>query len=537
MNTPQGKIVKDDQYNFHFFGNKSEIDESLGIKSQSYGGRLVRYESNANFVMLIDISKDVIINTLQSIDGGKGSYVALITTDGTEFISGNEEEVPNNIFIGTQFYENAKISEEERGVEYVSFNGENYLFLFSKLAGKGAMLCSIIPQDTIIAQASEIKQLTILIVTFASIIAILLGSIMARQFGKTINGFIKKLRLVGKGDLTIEITTKRKDEFKLLAQGIDEMVMHMKHLITNVTEVGGKLSQAANSVSKSSNLFLRTSQDIQSAISEIELGASKMDQDSVDCLRQMDSLSEKITLVTDNAVHISTLTSSTEKSISVGITSMKELNESAHFTTIITTKVISAIELLEVKSRSISSILNSINEIAEQTNLLSLNASIEAARAGESGRGFSVVAKEIKKLAEQSLKSANEIATIVNEIINNTVEVVTIAKEAENIVTTQEKAVDETTASFHVMDKQISSLMESLSVITQHVTNMQNARNTTLTAIESISATSEQTSACSSTVIETTQTQISAISELDEEANNLSARANKLSELLKKFSV
>lgn len=86
------------------------------------------------------------------------------------------------------------------------------------------------------------------------------------------------------------------------------------------------------------------------------------------------------------------------------------------------------------KSKSISNIVSAINDIAEQTNLLSLNASIEAARAGDAGRGFSVVAEEIRKLADQCLASSSQISSIVDEIVSKTGEVVNIARQAEDAV-------------------------------------------------------------------------------------------------------
>ena len=138
----------------------------------------------------------------------------------------------------------------------------------------------------------------------------------------------------------------------------------------------------------------------------------------------------------------------------MGVDSVSELTGTAQSTTEITTHVVEAIGLLETKTRSIGQIIGVINGIAEQTNLLSLNASIEAARAGEAGRGFSVVAEEIRKLADQSLGSAKQISKIVDEIVANMGEVVNVAKKAEDVVKQQEESVSNTTNSFNEMDSQ-----------------------------------------------------------------------------------
>ena len=216
---------------------------------------------------------------------------------------------------------------------------------------------------------------------------------------------------------------------------------------------------------------------------------------------------------------------------------MNTLTDSARKTSEITDNVIQAIEALSEKSRSIGKIVESINSIARETNLLSLNASIEAARAGESGRGFAVVAEQIRQLADQSASSAGEIQTIIDDIIKNTGEVVTIAKEAESTVSFQEQAVAQTTESFLSMDKQIHSLLDSVAGISANIRNMENARNTTLNAIEGISAISAQTAAGSSNVNATVDAQREAITTLDTAAGILQERATELTELLKQFTI
>ncbi|MDE5931898.1 MAG: methyl-accepting chemotaxis protein, partial [Lachnospiraceae bacterium] len=220
-----------------------------------------------------------------------------------------------------------------------------------------------------------------------------------------------------------------------------------------------------------------------------------------------------------------------------GISSMQNLTDSARKTSEMTANVISAIEALSEKSRSIGQIVESINHIAEETNLLSLNASIEAARAGEGGRGFAVVAEQIRKLAEQSADSAGQIQQIIDDIIHNTEEVVLVARETAETVSSQEAAMQHTSDSFHDMDTQIQSLMTSLGHITQNVENMEEAKNTTLHAVESISSVSAQTAAGSANMLRTVSAQQDAITELESAAENLQGKAGELSELLKEFTL
>jgi methyl-accepting chemotaxis protein len=388
-----------------------------------------------------------------------------------------------------------------------------------------------------LAETKDIKQLAIILTIVASIIALALGIWMSSQMSGTIKYILRQLRKVAKGDLTVQLKSKSKDEFGMLCEGVNNTVEHVKELIVHVNEVSIQLNDAATYVSEASGTFMETSHDIQNAVSEIEVGVNRLDSGSADCLNQMDSLSGKIANVSTNADEIGKLTSSTGATINNGIESVQGLTDSAESTTKITQSVIVAIEELEQKSKSIGKITAAINEIAEQTNLLSLNASIEAARAGEAGKGFAVVAEEIRKLSDQCMKSSTQINNIVNEIVAKTRDVVAIAKEAETVVSSQAGAVEETTYSFRLIDQQVEHLLLALATISSNVQEMNSSRTETLEAIESISAVSAETAACSTSVYSTAGTQLDAVQDLDKASHQLRQRADMLVEILGTFTV
>lgn len=535
LESSQGQILSADKAKYYLFGNQSEIDAKLGTDASKYSVRLARYFSSAPAMLVIDFKPSVLENTLSSLDGGEGSLVGFVTCDGTEYLSSLSAPTEDSAFIGKDYVTEAFASEEASGFSYVE--DDNYLFLYSKIGSRNAMICALIPQANLIGQTAEIKNISMILVIAASIVAILLGSVLAGQYGGSIYYFIRRLKKVSAGDLTIEVHSKRHDEFQLLAEGICDMINHMKLLVSGLKDVNEELSRAANDMSAASQHFLTTSQDIRSQVGEMRQGVEKLDEGSEDCMQQMDSLSDTIGSVSTHSDQISELATGTASAIHTGIESVEHLKENTSSTIQITSSIVDTIGKLAEKSKVIGSITEAINEIAEQTNLLSLNASIEAARAGEAGRGFAVVAQEIQKLADQSLHSSGEISRIIEEIETTTEEATQVARQAENIVDDQNQAVNSTTDSFRQIDHKVEELLKSLQQINDSVTDMENQRNTTLSAISGISAVSAETAAGSSNVATAADKQLQAIQDLDKATSALAARSEELTTLLERFQV
>ena len=324
--------------------------------------------------------------------------------------------------------------------------------------------------------------------------------------------------------MTVYLESKSKDEFGALCGGVNQTVRQMKTILEDVRNVSIELNNATSYVAKAAEVFMETSGNIKSAVTEIETGARKLDQSSADCLGNMEQLSGIITNVSTNTHEIRRLATETDETVSSGIDMINVLGESTEKTTSITRNVIFSIQELEKKSKSINTIISAINSISEQTSLLSINASIEAARAGDAGRGFAVVAEEIRKLSEQCMESAGQISEIVNEIVKQT-------------VSSQSGIVSGTTRSFRQIGSRIGNLSDALETITNNVNNMDESRNKTLGTIEDISAVSAETSACSDNVSTTVTKQLNAIKDLDSSAKQLRTKADFLVEILGSFQL
>jgi len=535
--TNQGSKVNENPNEWFIFGQDAEADGVLGIDTGLYGVRIARKFQGRQVCIIIDIGAEFIRNVLQSVDTGKNGCVALITSDGKEFYAEPGTEDKGSLIYGTDVYNNVVSSEEITGNQIIKLNGRENLFVYGKMETGGAVVAALIPSKRLLDEAADIKMVSAVVSGIFAVLALVLGLVISRKMSGIINYILQKLRKISNGDLTVQLKAKSKDEFGLLCAGVNQTASNMKAILEDVKVVSAELNDAISYVTKSAGLFTETARDIKDALSEIETGVSRLDTGSADCLGNMEMLSEIITSVSENTEEIGKLAGEAGETIRTGIELVNSLGGSSAKTTDITKDVIASIQELENKSKSISTIVSAINSISEQTDLLSINASIEAARAGDAGKGFAVVAEEIRKLSGQCLESAGQISDIVNEIIQQTSEVVSTAKEAEEAVSSQTGVVSETTESFRQIGQQIDRLLAALETITGNVYNMDTSKNKTLGTIEDISAVSAETSACSENVSITVQKQESAVGDLEGPAKQLQAKADSLVEILGSFQL
>lgn len=519
INDPQGfldeyiaDVPSNGKYPQKWIDNHAVLDTNLGISQEDYILSYELFSQNKKYIVIIDISADYYESFFEGIDLGEGSIVGLVTENGRELLYEAIEEGDKSaivegepVFFGRDFYtailpaitegeeEDKKDKDEEaeeeilHGSAEVEYNGKDYIFIYNRLEANNSTVCALVPMDVVTGQAESIKVLTLGLVIAAIIIAGLIGVWIAAGIQGNMKRISKRFGEVAKGDLTVTVTAKGRDEFVGLAQSATNMIYNNKKLVAKVNNSTGDLEVSANEVKSASEIISGYSEDITRTIGGINEGMERQSRYALACVEKTDALSRDIKEVSNTVEKVEVLVSNTENMIQSGMTMIQELGESAQETTAITSQVGNSVEALKKETSIINQFVEMITDISDQTNLLSLNASIEAARAGDAGRGFAVVAEEIRKLADDSARAAGKIQDNVMNITKQTESTMTDAKQAENMVAAQSVVVEKVVAIFQDMNAQMEELVGGLNAIVESTGKADVERKETLASVKNIS--------------------------------------------------
>jgi methyl-accepting chemotaxis protein len=499
------------------------LDEKLEIPKDKYAITLSKPLLNVTArqigYLFVDISTSVITDAMKTLELPENSYLAFISQDGREITPEGESGEP--LFTNMEEYQIIQSDTDTHDHLSVSYKGEKHELIYARVGDSGAVICVMIPSAYLLGQSQAIKNLTLILVVIAAVLAVTIGIIVAYGFGKAISEMIRTLSKATEGDLTATVNHIRKDEFGILSKSINQMIGSLNEIINKASKVGQTVAASSKNISENSELLLASSKNISIAISEIQQGNIQQAEGTEQCLRITDELANQINMVHENALAIEQIAETAKNVVKDGIDEVDQLTNATDENVRVTNNTIRDIEELEKESKVITDIIAVINGIAGQTNLLSLNASIEAARAGEAGRGFSVVADEIRELSNRSVDAAREIEQIIKNIIAKTQATVNTVKQAETITRSTEVRLNNVVRLFNDINIHVDDLAGRMEKITDSIGEINRSKVVTLDSIESISAVAEETTAASEEVDAAAQQQLEVVTKLNEAAKAL----------------
>jgi methyl-accepting chemotaxis protein len=518
------------------------LDETLGLPSDKY---IMSYEINTDGntgVVVVDVSTQAIQEFLDSITIGTDGIIAFVTGSGREIYfedlaEGQESTYTDGeqVVAGESFFAEVTAGEEDSVLRTVNYKGKECVFFYQRSTVNDSAVCALVPTATITAQAGEIKTLTIQLVLVAALVAVVIGWLLAVGIQRNMKRISLKLGQVAKGDLTVPVAVKGRDEFRNLRFALANMITSNKHLVGKVGIATKNLEKSADNVEEASAVIHDYSTEITQAIHDINDGMTRQAEQAQKCVTRTDLLSNEIQDVKSVTETVEELANRSVAMISHSMHIVRELGKSASDTNEITAKVGKSIEMLRKESEVINEFVEVITNISKQTNLLSLNASIEAARAGASGKGFAVVASEIRKLAENSANAAGEIRNNVKNITSQTDESVANARASANMVKKQTDDVNEMIRVFQDMDDYVKQLLQGLKEISSKMEVTDQVRVDTLRAVEKISAIIEETAGNAEVVQGVAQKLTSHVGRMNDTAKILGENMEELKQEISVF--
>lgn len=485
-------------------------------------------------VVAMDIQITYINELLNTTTIGETGHPVLVSNDFEIMTHMNEE------LVGTQVAVDEIIDMiSTAGTEAVDYTYEKEDKFAVYGTAKNTNLHVLVTMDTseFGKQVSELKFAVVMMIFIAVLVSVVLVSIFARTISNGTSKVMKSMERIKNGDLTTKVQVKSNDEIGAIGAYLTSTVEGIAALIKNVQVVSDELAVSAQNLAATAEETSASADEVTRTIDEIAQGATDQAGDAEEGAEVARALSVQFQDLSDNTDVLLNSTKEVIQANQEGIAAIDGLRDKTMKSDEANANIESIIHELNNKTQSISTILNAISSIAEQTNLLALNASIEAARAGENGRGFAVVADEIRKLAEESSKSAEEIREIVTNIQNDSTATVSSMSEVKEIGKEQSEAVQLVNQAFVSISNSVDMMTENIDSISSSVHALEEDKNAIVSSISNISAVSEETAASSEEVTATMQQQNMAVEEVARAADALNEISMHLKEELSKFTL
>lgn len=377
--------------------------------------------------------------------------------------------------------------------------------------------------------------------TLAVGVGLVIGLIASFLVSKMVQGVIvairKKIDIASQGDFTAKMNYEGNDELGDLISSYNSMVGNVRTILLQAKDNASEVKRSSDGVLTISKENSVAVQEVARSVEEIAMGASSNSAEIEAASEVVRTLREIVELLVNQTENMSEVVKNSGIQAELGneqvanlVTSYEQLEKAF-------AQVTTMVDFLNQKSQSISEVTHAITEIAGQTNLLSLNASIEAARAGEHGRGFAVVANEIRKLAEQSKKSAENIQETIEDVKNNTSNLVGVVAETNEINLTQRNAVSHVNEAIRNMSESLNMMTERIETKYKTIHRLRDTTEVVSATVENISAVSEQTAASSQEIASSMEQQAFATSEVSQHALQLNKLVDELEANLEKFKL
>ncbi|MGM9943426.1 MAG: methyl-accepting chemotaxis protein [Lysinibacillus sp.] len=390
----------------------------------------------------------------------------------------------------------------------------------------------------VVDTSSSNKVIGVVVSVSITLLGILIALITASQISKPIKVVANRMEQLAEGDLRHKpLEVNRQDEVGTLMVAANDMNEKLKSTIQSIYDVSETVASSSEELAQSSNEVKTGAEQVVYTMQELAAGTETQASTASDLAETMRTFTRRIQETTQEGVELKNHSSEVQGLTESGKSLMTSSTEQMATINDIVLDSVRKVEGLNEQSDEISKLVSVIDDISNQTNLLALNAAIEAARAGEHGKGFAVVADEVRKLAEQVQFSVADISTIVNRIQQETGNVTRSLQEGYQEVKKGTSQITETSETFNHISTAVEGMIVSIDAISENLNGVLASTEAIGTSIDEIASISEESAAGVEQTTATTEETVSTMEEVVKSADQLATLAEQLNTEMQQFKL
>lgn len=555
---PAGELTTTDNQTSNI-ATREDFKAAIGGKSKVYGPFInpdgeflisymapIKYQDKV--VGTIGIIKDgstfsKMISNIKILETGE-AYI--VDSSGTIIGYSTEEGTKN--YVNKQ-YNSQKVAEKDptqkqlaniekaamegkEGVGENTYKGKTNHIVYSPIKSQNWGMIVYLKESEVLTLANKVTKVLAGLVSIAILISIVVAIFSSKVLGKKFRGLKRTIETFASGDFTEEIKIpSSKDEIRDVYKSIVLTRDSLREMVENITENSQQLEKESLNLKEVSNEILSSSENVSIAMDETVKANDVQTQDMMDINTSFEEFNSQINHMVENVEKVSDLmrdihneANSSNEEMQQVINVLEGFKEGFK-------NFVETIQDMNLQVGDVNKFTTIINNISEQTNLLALNAAIEAARAGEAGRGFSVVAEEIRKLAEQSKVAAGDISKVVDKVMHKSNSMVEDSKIMNAKMNVQQESVEKAIENFNTItslvkevEPEILALNSSAETVFENNKDVSGKIESVTSAAEEISATTEEVSASATELNDASKVVNKATDELESVVHKLNEK-------------